>query len=140
MIKTSKLLISTLAIGLLLVFTQSCTKYEEGPGFTLRTAESRLIGSWRIVMFGEVPQIATSTYEFKKDGSFSVEGTQKLGIGSEGTWEWESDGYQALVLTSTSDGSTLTLDIKRLSNKEMITQSLTHPRLSLVVKTEFEKQ
>jgi hypothetical protein len=103
----------------------SCGKYEEGPGFSLRTKTDRLAGEWTIekmTIDGEdftafVAAFITST-EFTKDGDYIVKGTDWDGTTFEDKMKWEfSDDKSDLVITN-ADGSKSNIEILRLTNSE----------------------
>ena len=53
--KNSTLLLAAAAITVLNF--QSCSKYEDGPAFSLRTKKSRLVGDWELVKInGQSPE------------------------------------------------------------------------------------
>lgn len=52
---------------------QSCSKYEDGPSFSLRTKKARVTGDWEVVRIGNetYPQNGYSLeMTFEKDGDF----------------------------------------------------------------------
>jgi hypothetical protein len=74
----------------------SCQKYEEGPGFTLRTKKARITGEWRLTRVvdedfnGSSPNEQLSWYIYK-DGSIEIEqfgGSWGGNISVTGKWEF----------------------------------------------------
>lgn len=115
-----KIKIAFIPVIVLLLFLSSCGKYEEGPGFTVRTKTHRVVNSWVIehwfINGGEVNPLVpfdyTETYE--KDGAYSY--TSSAASGS-GTWEFQSDKAE-IKRSGVSGQSTETLVILRLKEKE----------------------
>lgn len=99
---------------------QSCSKYEDGPKFSLRTKKARLAGEWEVVRIGNqtYPQGGYSLeMTFEKDGDFEFNysyGTYSYGY--QGDWEFSSDKEDIEV---TFDGQVNTWEILRLTNKEV---------------------
>jgi len=100
---------------------QSCGKYEDGPGFSLRSKTSRLTGEWEVVRIGTTsfPSNGYSVeFEFEKSGDFSQTVTES-GYGSysyTGDWEFASDKENLEIII---DGDLSIFEIKRLTNKEL---------------------
>jgi hypothetical protein len=105
----------------------SCGKYEEGPGFSLRSKTGRLAGEWTIekmTVDGEdftafVAAFITNT-EFTKDGDYILTGTDFFSgtpITEKSKWEF-SDDNSKIVLTD-ADGSKSSMEILRLTNSEL---------------------
>ena len=104
----------------------SCAKYDEGSNFTLLSAKSRVINTWKvtawtangndIMSFNTVDQI-----DVKKDNTVAVT-TQVFGtVTDNGTWAL-SDDKSTITFTDSSGSATtytilqLTKDIMKLSN------------------------
>jgi hypothetical protein len=103
---------------------QSCGKYEDGPGLSLRTKKARVVGDWDVVQIGAqlFPQGGYSLeFEFEKDGdlkytyNYSYYG-QTYSYTYAGTWDFSSDKED---LDMTIDGQVQSFEIQRLTNKEM---------------------
>lgn len=98
---------------------QSCSKYEDGPKFSLRTKKARLAGEWEVVRIGNetYPQNGYSLeMTFEKDGDFEFNysyGTYSYGY--QGDWEFSSDKEELEV---TIENQINTWEILRLTNKE----------------------
>jgi hypothetical protein len=114
-----------LSAGLLLL--ASCGRYEEGPGFTLRSKKARLAGDWKvteITVNGSTtvdgdPTLPTGyelNFTFEKDGKFSVSSSDSdtPNTPDTGTWEFKDDS----LVTKYSDGFREAFRIVRLTNKE----------------------
>jgi hypothetical protein len=97
------------AILLLSVFVLSaCSKYEEGPKFTLLTKKARLSGEWVIESVTYNTTDITSSYEallganfvleIEKDGGYRTEGSNP----DTGTWELGEDKDDIRFLSSAS--------------------------------------
>lgn len=113
----------------------ACKKYEEGPSFTLKTAASRLEGSW-ILTGGSWYEVATDSgaayitwiEEYTKENAFSLskgwfENGASFNYTTEGSWEW-LDKKEGIKITKAND-STYTFTINKLTSSEfMYTDSL----------------
>tara|TARA_B100001093_G_scaffold408404_1_gene397240 strand:+ start:2255 stop:2758 length:504 start_codon:yes stop_codon:yes gene_type:complete len=65
---------------------QSCSKYEDGPAFSLRTKEGRLVGNWEVVKInGQNPEtyLSNSLVGYGYSQAFSNVSIE---------WEFENDG------------------------------------------------
>jgi hypothetical protein len=100
---------------------QSCGKYEDGPGFSLRSKTARLTGEWEVVRVGATsyPHDGYSVeFEFEKSGDFS-QTVSEVGYGSysyTGDWEFASDKENLEIIV---DGALIDFEIKRLTNEEL---------------------
>ncbi|MEN9999074.1 MAG: hypothetical protein RI922_2064 [Bacteroidota bacterium] len=114
------------AILLLSVFVLSaCSKYEEGPKFTLLTKKARLSGEWVIESVTYNTTDITSSYEallganfvleIEKDGGYRTEGSNP----DTGTWELGEDKDDIRFLSSASGATEETFRILKLKNKEL---------------------
>jgi hypothetical protein len=118
-----------LSAGMLVL--ASCGRYEEGPGFTLRSKKARLAGDWKIkeiTVNGSTtddgyPTLPTGTelnFSFEKDGNCTLEEVYvddlgaKISDSEKYTWELKDD---SLVLKD-AEGYRDALRIVRLTNKE----------------------
>lgn len=115
---------STLMIFLLSVVLVACGKYEEGPGFSLKSKKGRLAGKWKIEKVTYNGTDVTASYqaflpnyvmEYKKDGTYTATSGS---FTDNGTWEFSGDVN--LTTKSNTAGSTAsTSEILRLKNKEL---------------------
>ncbi len=104
----------------------SCGKYEEGPGFSLRTKKARLTGEWDAKEYVQSNGTVTAdtdpaTMELTKEGTAIINSNDPNGnFALTGTWDFASDKEQ-LELTFTFFGSTDVerSTIVRLTNSEM---------------------
>lgn len=98
----------------------SCSKYEEGPMFSLRTKKARITGEWEIVRIGtEVyPQNGYSLeMEFEKDGDLKY--TYSYGTYSYtylGEWEFSSDKEELDIIF---ENQVQSFEIIKLKNDEV---------------------
>lgn len=113
-----KLAYASLA-GVAALSVTSCGKYEDGPKFSLLTKKTRVAGDWDVKSIGS--QVLGNGYgltmSFDKDGSLKY--TYTYGTSSysyAGSWDFSSDKENIVV---NIDGGIDTLEIKRLTNKEM---------------------
>ena len=108
------------AVTVLAFNMQSCGKYDDGPGFSLRTKKARLVGDWEVVRIDNqvFPQNGYSLeMEFEKDGDLKT--TYSYGTYSysyAGDWAFSSKKEDLLI---TIDGNAQIFEIKRLTNKEL---------------------
>ena len=110
-------------LALMAVAVTSCSKYEEGPKFTLLSKKARLTGEWtlsKVEVNGTAQDISgyTVTVTIDKDGSYTYKWTSG-GFSAEesGTWEF-SDDKVSLIMTD-ADGDVSTSEIVRLANDEL---------------------
>lgn len=107
----------------------SCGKYEEGPGFSLRTKKGRVAGEWEVDKYvssngTETQDQYNSTATYEKDGTF----TSSSDFGSyTGTWEFGDKKETIITTVSVTIGGTTqtskdTATIIRLTNSEFWTQ------------------
>ena len=84
----------------------SCSKYDEGPGFSLKTKKSRLVGEYdleKLIVAGEeITDFDLMTYKFKKDETLDLTVTVEiLGVETSTTttfgWEFSSDKDRVLL-------------------------------------------
>jgi hypothetical protein len=117
----------TLAMAALLALSvQSCGKYEEGPGLSLRSKKARVAGTWKqskLIYNGQdIPLDADDKDDemiLDKDGG--VEMVDPGNSTEKGTWSFGSDKETIkFVYGSGSSTSTTEFTIIRLANKEMI--------------------
>lgn len=122
--KTIKIL--SLALLAMTFVLGSCSKYEEGPAFSLRTKKARLAGEWKADKYidsngNEENANDDGTIEFTKDNTFIVKSGN---FSTTGTWEFTKDKeYLETEFTYTSGGVTVTetneSKILRLKNDEL---------------------
>lgn len=81
---------------LILVFVTGCKKYEEGPGFSLRSKKERVANNWKIVYAYDykdsidvTQDYVGETWEFTKWGEFTERDNGS--IDKTGTWEFAND-------------------------------------------------
>lgn len=102
----------------------SCSKYEEGPKFSLRTKKARLTGEWEVVRIGNetYPQNGYSLeMTFEKDGDFKYSYTYgSYSYSTNGDWEFASDKEE---LDITVENQVETFEILRLKNDELWLES-----------------
>jgi hypothetical protein len=120
--KNQKLLLAA-AVVIILNFN-SCSKYEDGPGFSLRTKTNRLTGDWDVVTIAGQNVALQGTFlslEFEKDGDFTVRSSymyygQSYTYRSDGDWEWEDRKAEIEIEL---DGDRQDWEILRLTNEEL---------------------
>lgn len=114
----------------------SCKKYEEGPGISFRSPDTRLEGTWVLETYlrngqDETSQLLISNYmeSYMEDGAYKRSYTEPDGdpFEEQGSWSFESDkekiklsGISSIELTAnTSTVTTSSIDILRLKKKEL---------------------
>ena len=109
--------------GVTAIGVSSCGKYEDGPGFSLLSKKSRVVGDWEVKSIGS--EVFGSEYSvdlsFEKSGSLMFTYSySNHGISESytyaGSWDFASDKEQ---LSMNIDGDIQLFEIKRLTNKEM---------------------
>lgn len=131
-----------------LVVLNSCSKYEEGPGFSLRSKKARLENTWKFdkitnLTTGEVKTVAEFfdmdsgddslgldfqidiKMEFKKDGTGSmIYSMMGLAFNIPSTWVFAGDTGLDVIFDFTqfddsAEKETMKFEILRLANKEL---------------------
>jgi hypothetical protein len=100
----------------------SCNKYQDGPGISLRSAESRVVNTWEVEKYIDSDGTETAgdsndpVYTMTKDGEYSIDDV----IDSSGDWSLV-DEEATLRFESTVFTVAFVLDytILRLTNDEM---------------------
>ena len=120
-IKASKNLLLVATVVTVLNF-QSCKKYDDGPGFSLRSVTNRLTGEWEVVdIQGQGNLDGDVTMEFEKDGDFKLT-YQYSYYGSTYTYsengEWSFEDGKKTIEIDYDDGGSFELEINRLTNSE----------------------
>ncbi len=106
----------------------SCKKYDEGPGFSLKTKKGRIAGEWQVDKYitsggTETQDNANTVITYEKDGTYKYSND-----GGSFTGTWKFDDKKEKIITEFSyqfGGSTIvsqdTTTILRLTNKEFWT-------------------
>lgn len=94
---------------LLLLMISACSKYEEGPAFSLRSKKSRMVNDWKLVSSDTNGQTYMNPTLYllkpKKDEKFDMNikyGDQIFSV--KGTWEFSND-KERLFLTYENDNN-----------------------------------
>ncbi|MEX0966719.1 MAG: lipocalin family protein [Bacteroidia bacterium] len=144
--RTSTISLASLATAAILFNLQACKKYEDGPGFTLRTPEGRLEGEWELTKVDSNSLLGFFdgvVVEFEKDGDLDITLTYlytyygysiPYSYTYSGDWEFEDD-KETLVLEI--EGEEMEWEILKLTKDELWVESLDYGRIS---EYEFEKQ
>ena len=115
---------NVIALTLVMMISYSCSKYDDGPFFSLRTKKGRLVGEWeldKVIQNGQTQSLDSDydiIWEFERDGDF--EQTLEYGsysYGYNGDWEFDDNGEE-LEIQINGDG-TQTFEINRLTNNEL---------------------
>ncbi len=115
-----------------LLFLASCSKFEEGPGFTLRSKKARLSGIWILkevtvngsTSYNGQPVFDENSYflkfTFEKDGKYTMSETYSdpanamSNYSETGTWDWKEDSLMLKSSTNSED----VIHVSRLTNSE----------------------
>ena len=123
--------ISILFAAFAVLLLVSCGKYEDGPGFSLRSRTARIAGSWTYekVIVNGVDMTSTwiepgedNTFEFTKDGGYTETVIDPQGYidVTSGSWELtDNDENISIKLATVYYSATTVYKILRLTNKEM---------------------
>lgn len=110
-------------LAMMAVAVTSCSKYEEGPKFTLLTKKARITGEWTlssIEVNGTAQDISgyTVNVTIDKDGTYTYKWSSGgFSVEESGTWEF-SDDKVSLIMTD-EDGDVTSSEIVRLANDEL---------------------
>lgn len=120
------------AVVTILNFT-SCKKYEDGPGFSLKSKKGRLTGDWELVKLensngDNYLEDFEIEFEFDKDGDFKLNyesSYYSYYYGSQYTYngtdrgEWEFDNNKKELEVDLDGGGGWEFEIKRLTSDEL---------------------
>ena len=111
--------LSILFAAFAVVLLASCGKYDDGPGFSLRSKSSRIAGSWKVEKYTSdgvdyTSFAANGTWEFTKEGSFIYTDSP---FTDTGKWELTSNDRDLTI--TFLDGSIQSFKILRLTNAEL---------------------
>lgn len=111
-----------------LVVLPSCSKYEDGPGISLRTKKARVANTWEVESASRNGEDVTNDYdEFTlkttKDGDAELAALYTAGnfsyeYDTQGTWMF-ADDKENLMLDFEEDDADRTYQILRLTEDEM---------------------
>lgn len=123
-----KLISASFLSATLLVGASSCSKYEEGPAFSLRSKKSRVANTWEVKKAMEDGKDVTNDYEqyqlrLLQDGDARLTAIYTSGnftweYETDGTWEFSND-KEDLQLDMENDDADFTYQILKLKEKEM---------------------
>lgn len=108
---------TVLMLAGLLLGVAACGKYEEGPGFSLRSKTARVANEWKVeYAYDHVDKVETTTdftgetWVFSKDGAFM----EKDGgvTDKTGTWEFMSDKEAIAISVGTDIDKYMILRLK----------------------------
>ena len=114
--------LSILFAAFAVVFLASCGKYEDGPGFSLRSKASRIAGSWTIDKYtidgvDYSSDLSGITWDFTKAGAFTSSYTYAgQTFTDNGTWALTSNDENVTLTDSFGDSESY--KILRLTNSE----------------------
>ncbi|HEY1039599.1 MAG TPA: hypothetical protein VGF30_09360 [Bacteroidia bacterium] len=116
----SKLYGGIILVALLIVpFFQSCKKYPDGPGFSVRTRKERVTNDWKVENYKINDRDFTSlvsayTESYTKNGGYAYFWGSASGSGS---WEFQNHDEE-IKLTGTDDHASRRLYILKLEEKQ----------------------
>ena len=101
--KKQKNTLALLFIVFGLITFSSCSKYEEGPGISLRTKKSRVVGEWQVTTFkingaDYLNQTYSDVFNCSSGSSFNYTNTGNIKI----EWTFKKDGSSASVVNTAS--------------------------------------
>lgn len=109
----------------MLTVVASCSKYEDGPAFSLLSKKERLCGDWELetALYNDVDYTASfltfagANYrvDIEKDGGYRIEGANP----DEGTWEFGEDKDDVRFKSNNSSVGESSYRILRLKSKEL---------------------
>lgn len=115
----------------LVVLTPSCSKYPNGPGFTLRTKSNRLVNDWKLTSYmvngveyiDAVPQLKMV---IEKDGTYSRHSTELVlnqlqSVFEHGTWAFNDEKTSMFLLAEGAD-LPVEFSIRELRSKKLVIQ------------------
>lgn len=99
--KKSTLTLASWVIATLLFTFTSCSKYEEGPGFSLRTKKQRVVAEWKATSFtingqNGLNSSTAGVLDCFSGNQFSYNITGTMDI----KWTFEKDGKSTVVVNS----------------------------------------
>lgn len=115
----------------LLVLTPSCSKYPDGPGFTIRTKNNRMVNDWKLTSYlvngvEFVDAIPSLKMVIEKDGTYSRYSTELVlnqlqSTFEHGTWSFNDEKTGLFLL---KDGADLPVQftIRELRAKKLVIQ------------------
>ncbi|MFM2017222.1 MAG: hypothetical protein RL007_878 [Bacteroidota bacterium] len=108
-----------LLAAFIMLISESCSKYPDGPMLSLRTRTERVSNTWKIDNYKVNGNDYTSllsgyTETFSKDGNYSYSWGSLSGTG---TWAFQTNDKE-IKLTGVSNQSTYTLVILKLEEKQ----------------------
>ncbi len=108
----------------------ACKKYEEGPGFSLRTKKERVSNAWKVSFYSENGVDKTTFFNaFYSGGKFHIANTggfiftyKENGVIDRdlgGDWYFNNDKTGIIFMQSTPTSETWTWEILKLREREM---------------------
>jgi hypothetical protein len=96
----------------------NCSKYEEGPSFSLLTKSARISGDWNLVKLANQPVPIETIWSFNKDESFvkTINGNENI---NPAKWSF-NDKKEAVEIHYINDQSVWTYTIIQLKNSSLI--------------------
>ena len=108
----------TATLGLASALVLGCSKYDDGPAFSLASKNNRLCREWELDRInGQRNTDGEIIWEFEKDGDFLYTYIYDgYNYTTSGEWSWE-DGKESLIFRI--DGEIIESDISRLTSEEL---------------------
>ncbi len=116
--KINKTAFAFLAIAIVLIATQSCKKYPDGNGISLRSRTARVENTWKVENYKingtDFTSLVTDyTETFTKNGTYSYKWGSKNG---DGGWNFQNKDSE-IKLNGSEDQTSRTLIILKLEEK-----------------------
>ena len=112
----------TATLGLASALVLGCSKYEDGPAFSISSKNNRLCREWELDRYQGRPYTDGEViFEFEKDGDFSQTITYfdyggSYSYTTRGSWKWVGDKESVTIQL---DGAASVMDISRLTSGEL---------------------
>lgn len=126
-----KLVVMSLLALTLIALTPSCSKYPDGPGFTLRTKSNRLVNDWKLTSYmvngvEYVDAIPEIKMVIDKDGTYSRHSTELVlnqlqSVFEHGTWAFNDEKTSLFLLAEGAD-LPVEFSIRELRAKKLVLQ------------------
>ncbi len=116
------IILSIIAFSLLTGFN-SCTTYDEGPGFTILSADARIKGTWVQTEYYKNDELQSDAFKieftFNSDGTGTKSTTyNSITLTDDIDWQFNED-KTVIMFKNTGDSEWDETTILRLTNKEL---------------------
>lgn len=122
-------------VAVAFLFLFSCSKYEEGPFFSLATKKARLTERWRLIEMNEKPVANNVVWIFEKDGNFKIE-YNNTPNNNPAKWNFEESKSKISIYYEQDDITNYFIIIRMTSNELWLDQE----NGSNYIRLKFEKE